>query len=116
MARLVCGRDLLSHQKVLRGPQDVHDEGLILLHRKVVPVPRWSPPPPGPAAPLRTSGRSWPLHREAAHRSSGKIALLVVLGYALRSTRSSPLLLWGYLSQRVYIPMRARAEAHLLIY
>jgi hypothetical protein len=41
------------------------------LRRKVVSVPRWSPPP-GPAAPLRTSGRSWRLHREAPHHSSNR--------------------------------------------
>src|SRR5215204_1643228 len=52
-ARLVYGKAPQAHQRDLRA----HD-GLVVLHRKkVVSVPRWSPPP-GPAAPLRTSGRS----------------------------------------------------------
>jgi hypothetical protein len=93
MARLVCARDLQSHERALRA----HDDGLVvhlvLLHRKkVVSVPRWSSPAGLLAAPLRTSGRSRRLHREAPRRSLGKIATLV-LGYAPRSMRSSSLLL-----------------------
>jgi hypothetical protein len=131
-ARLACGRDLQSHQKVLRAHHVGSALHPVLLHRKkVLSVPRWAPP----AAPLRTSDRSWRLHRLAPghnsnrtgrflrrapcrtpgrslglHRgvvrhSSGKMAL-VVLGYALGSMRSS-LLPLGYFSH-AYIPMRAR--------
>ena len=57
MARSVYGKDQKAHQKVLLVHDDDDYEGLILLHREVVPVPRWSPSS-GHAARLRIWGRS----------------------------------------------------------
>src|SRR3954447_6432349 len=73
----VCGKDLQAYEMVhsademgLRGPRG------IVLRRAVLSVPQWLPPSP---ALLRTSDRSWLLHRAALRRSWGKALLLQAL-------------------------------------
>jgi len=75
MDRLVYGRVLRAYGKVLRGHHGV------VLHRAVVPIPRWSLSGP---APYRSSGRSWQLHRVAPSHSLGKVALLRYAPWSMR--------------------------------